>query len=151
MEFYEDIISRILSEKTLSKDKLHQLKITLCKKYNLKTIPSNSSILAHIPKDFSENDRKLLVSVLRKKPMRTISGVAIVAVMTSPEACPHGTCIPCPGGPEYHSPQSYTGSEPAAMRAILVLFPFNSEALFLSAAVMELIIDSNFWSLPSLC
>jgi len=117
MEFYEDIISRILSEKTLSKDKLHQLKITLCKKYNLKTIPSNSSILAHIPKDFSENDQKLLVSVLRKKPMRTISGVAIVAVMTSPEACPHGTCIPCPGGPEYHSPQSYTGSEPAAMRA----------------------------------
>ena len=51
--------------------------------------------------------------------MRTISGVAIVAVMTSPEACPHGKCIPCPGGPENNTPQSYTGYEPAAMRAIL--------------------------------
>jgi elongator complex protein 3 len=51
--------------------------------------------------------------------MRTISGVAIIAVMTSPAFCPHGTCIPCPGGPEYTSPQSYTGREPAAMRAEL--------------------------------
>jgi elongator complex protein 3 len=51
--------------------------------------------------------------------MRTISGVAIVAVMTSPESCPHGKCIPCPGGPDYNSPQSYTGYEPAAMRAIM--------------------------------
>jgi elongator complex protein 3 len=48
--------------------------------------------------------------------MRTISGVAVVAVMTSPAACPHGKCFPCPGGPEYNSPQSYTGYEPAAMR-----------------------------------
>jgi elongator complex protein 3 len=49
--------------------------------------------------------------------MRTISGVAIVAVMTSPAPCPHGQCIPCPGGPVFGSPQSYTGHEPAAMRA----------------------------------
>jgi elongator complex protein 3 len=51
--------------------------------------------------------------------MRTISGVAIVAVMTSPEECPHGSCIPCPGGPSNNTPQSYTGHEPAALRAIL--------------------------------
>ena len=57
--------------------------------------------------------------------MRTISGVAVVAVMTSPTECPHGRCIPCPGGPITQSPQSYTGFEPAAMRGSLNKFdPF---------------------------
>ena len=39
--------------------------------------------------------------------------------MTSPYPCPHGKCLPCPGGPDhpFHSPQSYTGEEPAAKRA----------------------------------
>jgi len=117
MDFYNDIIQEILSQNIVSKEQLHRLKIELCKTYSLKTIPSNSSILAHIPLGLSEDDTKLLISVLRKKPMRTISGVAIVAVMTSPAPCPHGTCIPCPGGPLVGSPQSYTGNEPAAMRA----------------------------------
>jgi elongator complex protein 3 len=61
----------------------------------------------------------MATSLLRKKPMRTISGVAIVAVMTSPKSCPHGMCIPCPGGPGNNTPQSYTGYEPAAMRALI--------------------------------
>jgi elongator complex protein 3 len=37
--------------------------------------------------------------------------------MTPPHACPHGTCIYCPGGPRSGTPQSYTGTEPAARRA----------------------------------
>ena len=48
--------------------------------------------------------------------MRTLSGVAVVAVMTSPAPCPHGKCIFCPGGVDNNSPQSYTGREPAALR-----------------------------------
>jgi len=53
-----------------------------------------------------------------KKPTKTSSGVAVVAVMSSPAKCPHGRCVPCPGGPEsiFESPQSYTGLEPAARR-----------------------------------
>lgn len=117
MDFYDDIIQEILSQNIKSKEHLHRLKIELCKIYSLKTIPSNSTILAHIPSGISESQKKSLISVLRKKPMRTISGVAIVAVMTSPATCPHGTCVPCPGGPSVGSPQSYTGNEPAAMRA----------------------------------
>ncbi|MDG6228982.1 MAG: tRNA uridine(34) 5-carboxymethylaminomethyl modification radical SAM/GNAT enzyme Elp3 [Candidatus Thermoplasmatota archaeon] len=117
MDFYEDIIQEIISRNISTKDQLHRLKIKLCKIYALKTIPSNSSILAHIPLDISMSKKKVLIQVLRKKPMRTISGVAIIAVMTSPATCPHGTCLPCPGGPSVGSPQSYTGSEPAAMRA----------------------------------
>ncbi len=119
MGFYKDIIDLILSREIKSKEKLHKTKIRLCKKYNLYDIPSDSKILEKIPDYLDIEDKELLLSVLRRKSMRTISGVAVVAVMTSPEKCPHGLCIPCPGGPENNSPQSYTGHEPAAMRASL--------------------------------
>ncbi|OYT45910.1 MAG: tRNA uridine(34) 5-carboxymethylaminomethyl modification radical SAM/GNAT enzyme Elp3, partial [Desulfurococcales archaeon ex4484_42] len=38
--------------------------------------------------------------------------------MMKPFPCPHGRCIYCPGGPEYGTPQSYYGEEPALMRAL---------------------------------
>ncbi len=119
MDFYKEIIDLILSNKIHSKEELHKIKVKLCKKYNLDVIPPDSDILAHLPADFSDEERDMAVSILRKKSMRTISGVAIVAVMTSPEDCPHGRCIPCPGGVIDNTPQSYTGHEPAALRALL--------------------------------
>ena len=119
MSFYYEIVDLILSGQINSKEELHKAKIRLCKKYNLGGVPPDSEILANLPLDFSDEEMENLVGILRKKPMRTISGVAIVAVMTSPEMCPHGRCIPCPGGPDCNTPQSYTGHEPAAMRALL--------------------------------
>ena len=115
MTFYQDIIALILSKEIQSKDELHKMKVKLCKKYKLRTIPRDSEILAYLPADRLEN--QMAYSLLRKKSTRTLSGVAIIAAMTSPEVCPHGKCIPCPGGPERNTPQSYTGYEPAAMRA----------------------------------
>lgn len=117
MTFYEEICSSILSKETMTKEQIHRLKIKLCKTFHLKDIPSNSDIIAHIPTIYSDIEKEKLIRLLQRKPMRTISGVAIIAIMTSPDICPHGTCLPCPGGPEYESPQSYTGFEPAAMRA----------------------------------
>jgi elongator complex protein 3 len=116
MSIYSDIIDLILSNEIKSKEELHKNKIRLCKKYKINDIPPDSEILANIPIDLSDEKFDNLVRILRKKPMRTISGVAIIAVMTSPEKCPHGQCIPCPGGPNNDTPQSYTGFEPAAMR-----------------------------------
>src|SRR2546427_82260 len=60
--------------------------------------------------------RPRLAPMLRAKPSRTASGVAVVAAMTKPFACPHGVCIFCPGGPRWGTPQSYLADEPAAMR-----------------------------------
>lgn len=117
MSFYQEICSTILSKEKMTKKQIHQLKIKLCKSYQLKNIPSNSDIITHIPSVYSDDEKQQLINLLQRKPMRTISGVAIIAIMTSPEVCPHGTCVPCPGGPDYESPQSYTGFEPAAMRA----------------------------------
>ena len=106
MDFYSEINDLILSKQIQSKEELHKTKIKLCKKYKIDVIPSDREILARLPEDFSDEDREIAVSVLRKKAMRTISGVAIIAVMTSPEQCPHGLCIPCPGGPNDNTPQS---------------------------------------------
>jgi len=56
-----------------------------------------------------------LESVLRLKGIRTLSGVAPVAVLTKPYPCP-GSCVYCPNDPEL--PRSYLDDEPAVMRAI---------------------------------
>lgn len=77
-------------------------------------LPGNADILRIMGKE----DREKFKDFLKKKPTRTISGVAVVAMMTKPFPCPHGRCIYCPGGPTEGSPQSYTGKEPSALRAI---------------------------------
>ena len=91
------------------------VKIDVCRKYRLPAVPKNSAILAAA----GAEEKKILRKILLVKPSRTLSGVAPVAVMTSPAPCPHGRCLPCPGGPDhpFKSPQSYTGEEPAALRA----------------------------------
>ncbi|MEM3981017.1 MAG: tRNA uridine(34) 5-carboxymethylaminomethyl modification radical SAM/GNAT enzyme Elp3, partial [Ignisphaera sp.] len=63
-----------------------------------------------------------IISRSVKRPTRMLSGVIVVAVMTKPYPCPHGKCIYCPGGPEYGTPQSYIGKEPALMRGIQTNF-----------------------------
>ena len=108
-----DLIRAVRDGTVRDRDQLQNLKLKLCKKYGLAGVPPNSSILANV----REEDRSLLLPLLVKKPMRTMSGVAVVAVMTSPHDCPHGRCTYCPGGVGNGSPQSYTGKEPAARRA----------------------------------
>ncbi|HJJ51474.1 MAG TPA: tRNA uridine(34) 5-carboxymethylaminomethyl modification radical SAM/GNAT enzyme Elp3, partial [Methanocorpusculum sp.] len=108
---YREIISRIFSDPSQG---LQHIKLSVCRRYALDVMPKNSAILsAAEPSEYEALRRVLMV-----KPTRTLSGVAPVAVMTSPCACPHGKCLPCPGGPDhiFNSPQSYTGEEPAALR-----------------------------------
>ena len=59
------------------------------------------------------SERAEISPLIRKKPTRTISGVAIVAVMCKPHKCPHGRCTYCPESDI--APPSYTGEEPAAL------------------------------------
>ena len=111
---FREIISRILSLSPGDAG-IVAVKIDVCRKYALPAVPKNSAILAaSLPEE-----REVLRKILLVKPTRTLSGVAPVAVMTSPYPCPHGRCLPCPGGPDhpFKSPQSYTGEEPAAKRA----------------------------------
>jgi elongator complex protein 3 len=112
---FREIISRILTLKPADDAAIVAVKVDVCRKYGLASVPKNSAILAAALSEERETVRRILLV----KPSRTLSGVAPVAVMTSPYPCPHGRCLPCPGGPDhpFHSPQSYTGEEPAAKRA----------------------------------
>lgn len=51
---------------------------------------------------------------LRRKPVRTSSGVTPVTILTKPFPCP-GTCIFCPN--DVRMPKSYLSDEPGAQRA----------------------------------
>ena len=112
---YREMISRVLGLSPGDDNGIVAAKIEICRRYGMPAVPKNSALLAAaLPEE-----REALRRVLLVKPSRTLSGVAPVAVMTSPHPCPHGKCLPCPGGPDhpFHSPQRYTGEEPAAKRA----------------------------------
>ncbi|MGB8310810.1 MAG: tRNA uridine(34) 5-carboxymethylaminomethyl modification radical SAM/GNAT enzyme Elp3 [Halobacteriota archaeon] len=108
-----EIINGILVG-AITRENLQNVKIDISKRFGLSLLLSNSQIYNAA----DPHKRKLLQEVLQRKPVRTASGVAVIAVMTSPHPCPHGRCVPCPGGPPFDTPQSYTGLEPAAKRGI---------------------------------
>jgi len=86
----------------------------ICAKYSLERIPRNYEILSRV----AGSDFLKLKQVLIKKPVKTASGVAVIALMPKPYACPHGRCSYCPGGIEINTPNSYTGNEPLTINAI---------------------------------
>ncbi len=112
-ELAERLIAAVKSGEVSTRGGIQDKKIKLCGELGHRMVPPNSEILSYV----SDEDRDLLLPLLIKKPMRTASGTAVVAVMASPHPCPHGKCIFCPGGVDNNSPQSYTGKEPAARRA----------------------------------
>lgn len=99
-----------------------KLKLTLSSRYGLASSPKLMEIIAAVPEAW----RDRLLPYLRAKPIRSASGVAVVAVMCKPHRCPHiamtgNVCVYCPGGPDSdfeYSTQAYTGFEPTSMRAI---------------------------------
>lgn len=110
------IIEKALENNITTKKELEKLKIQTCRDLKLKGFMSNSKILQYAKPEELETLRPILM----KKPTRTISGVAIVAVMCHPHKCPHGRCKYCPESSV--APPSYTGEEPAALRARMFSF-----------------------------
>ncbi|KAJ9102111.1 Elongator subunit [Naganishia cerealis] len=118
-----DISLELVASLKNSKDiNLNGLIIRYAKKYKLKQQPRLTDIISSIPDQY----KKYLIPKLKAKPVRTASGIAVVAVMCKPHRCPHiaytgNICVYCPGGPDSdfeYSTQSYTGYEPTSMRAI---------------------------------
>lgn len=101
---------------------LTKLRCKIASKYQLSKVPSLVEIISGVP----QQHKSVLLPKLRAKPIRSASGIAVVAVMCKPHRCPHinytgNVCVYCPGGPDSdfeYSTQSYTGYEPTSMRAI---------------------------------
>lgn len=115
MDYFGELIEEITTDRITDAVQFERRKIQLCRKYSMATIPPNSDVLARTPDRLMEK----VLPIVRLKPSRTISGIAALAVMTSPYNCPHGTCVYCPGGVSNNSAQAYTGKEPAARRAAM--------------------------------
>ena len=104
------IIDNIIDGKISTRRDLEVRKRQLCRDLKLSRFMSNADILEYA----TAEEKELVSDTLKKKPTRTKSGVAIVAVMCHPHKCPHGRCLYCPESDI--APPSYTGEEPAALR-----------------------------------
>ncbi len=118
-----DIVAQLIhAHETGAQVDLRKLKTNASRKHGLGEFPKQVDILAAVP----ASHREALAPILKAKPVRTASGIAVVAVMSKPHRCPHiattgNICVYCPGGPDSdfeYSTQSYTGYEPTSMRAI---------------------------------
>lgn len=125
MAIISEINNKMKNEINISNNNVQQIKKNICKQYKINEIPSNKLLYTFC---INNNINNGTIKHLITKPTRTISGVSVISIMTSPYPCPHGQCVPCPGGPKsiFKSPQSYMGNEPATMRAIQNKFdPYN--------------------------
>ena len=118
-----EIIETLLEAHEKNKDvDLTKLRCKIASKYQVGKVPSLVDIISGVP----QQHKSILLPKLRAKPIRSASGIAVVAVMCKPHRCPHinytgNVCVYCPGGPDSdfeYSTQSYTGYEPTSMRAI---------------------------------
>ncbi|MDD3244836.1 MAG: radical SAM protein, partial [Candidatus ainarchaeum sp.] len=102
LEFFKNI-----NTQKITKQEFEKKKVDFARENKLKQLPLTSEILDAL-------NIKTPPSFLVTKPTKTLSGVTVIAVMTKPGDCP-GKCIYCPNSEI--APRSYTGFEPAAMRA----------------------------------
>ncbi|MBI4779075.1 tRNA uridine(34) 5-carboxymethylaminomethyl modification radical SAM/GNAT enzyme Elp3 [Candidatus Falkowbacteria bacterium] len=150
----KNAINELLGSEIKSRAELMAAKRKLAKKYSEKIL-SHSEILKEYRSGLELGKVKRqteLEKILRKRSVRTMSGIAPVAVLTKPYPCP-GKCAYCPS--ELNVPQSYLSNEPAVMRAIRCGYnPYKQVSLRLSAleanghepTKIELIVIGGTWS-----
>ena len=118
----EELVISLLKDKNLTPETLKDAQRTFSKTHNLNTLPSKSEILEvyfKLLKSWKIEKNEQFETVLRKRAIRSLSGIVPVQVLTKPFPCP-SHCIFCPNDPEM--PKSYIKSEPGAMRARLNQF-----------------------------
>lgn len=148
------MIKTLIKLKPKTQKEFAKIKRKICGK--LKIAPmSNSDLFADYQKLLKKKEiskQIWLENFLKKHPIRTLSGVAVIAVLTKPYPCP-GKCLYCPT--EKGIPKSYLSNEPAVMRAVLCEFdPYRQVKTRLKSLQatghptdkIELIIMGGTWS-----
>ncbi|MCX6038107.1 MAG: tRNA uridine(34) 5-carboxymethylaminomethyl modification radical SAM/GNAT enzyme Elp3 [Chloroflexi bacterium] len=92
---------------------------TALREHSWNNAPLHKSALVAVYQQLVESGEwepdEALLAAIRLKPVRTLSGVTTVTVLTKPYPCP-GKCIFCPD--DERMPKSYLPDEPGAMRAL---------------------------------
>ena len=148
------IVKKIIKLKPKDHLEFAKIKRKVCGEFKMASI-SNSDLFEIYQKLLKEKKIYKQIwfeNLLKKHPIRTLSGVAVIAVLTKPYPCP-GKCLYCPT--EKEIPKSYLSNEPAVMRAVLCKFdPYKQvktrikslEATGHLVDKVELIIMGGTWS-----
>jgi len=114
MNSNELIIKELLKVQTIKG--LSSAKRKIAKSHKI-LCPSNISLLKeyhNLVKERRIKKSEKLEKLLKTRPVRSLSGIVNVSVLTKPYKCP-GECIYCPS--EANIPKSYLSGEPAVERA----------------------------------
>ncbi|MDR2541122.1 MAG: hypothetical protein LBD11_05060 [Candidatus Peribacteria bacterium] len=123
MESFISLVHQIISElPQMTPDRFKDLQRDFAKEQKMPSLPSKSQILQvyfqMIERGEIERNADFEL-LLKKRAIRSMSGIVPVQVLTKPWPCP-GQCIFCPNDPSM--PKSYIKSEPGATRAFLNQF-----------------------------
>jgi len=114
----ELIIKDLIKSEAKTSEDLAVFKRRIAKKYKIQC-PNNVIILKAYHKLTGKGRLKKNIRIenlLKTSPVRSLSGIVNVSVLTKPYPCP-GKCLYCPS--QKGTPKSYLNNEPAVMRAIL--------------------------------
>lgn len=114
----EQFVTHIYDRKIKDRKQLHEIKSKFSVQYKRSFFSNVELIEAYrrlIKQSILPDDRDFW-KILRKRGVRSQSGIASITVITKAYPCP-GKCIFCPTEP--YMPKSYLSNEPAIMRAIL--------------------------------
>jgi len=124
MKALHSLITSILSlpEAQRSREEVVKLKRQRSKAQGVAKVPTNLQVLKtyyglRTAGEVEEND--WIEWLLKKRGIRSASGIVAVQVLTKPFRCP-GKCIFCPN--DATMPKSYINTQPGAMRALLNQF-----------------------------
>lgn len=123
-----DLIKTAFKENVKTIKELQALKNRISSKYGISHL-TNLEIIEGYKELVNQKEIEttlLFEKLIRKRSIRTLSGIAPVAVLTKPYDCP-GKCSFCPT--EKEMPKSYLSNEPAVMRAILNEFSAYKQVL----------------------
>ena len=117
-DILEQLVKEAIKLKVSSQKELQSLKNNYSSRYKIGSATNVSLIKTYrkLVADGDINEDVLFFEVLKKRKVRSQSGIANITVLTKAYKCP-GNCIFCPSEPEM--PKSYLSNEPAMMRAIL--------------------------------
>ncbi len=123
---FDEILIALLADDTVTtKEGFQKLKNAILGKYAEKDTPTSIELISFYTQwvesgTYREDPR--VRKVLRKRPIRSLSGVSVISLLTKFWWCP-GKCIYCP---TYDNlPKSYITDEPAVQRAEMNAFdPF---------------------------
>ncbi|MBU4421448.1 tRNA uridine(34) 5-carboxymethylaminomethyl modification radical SAM/GNAT enzyme Elp3 [Candidatus Parcubacteria bacterium] len=150
----EKIILQLISKKVADKTGLNEIKRSVSSRAK-KPLPPNMELFRAyrnlvVKKKIKQNET--LEKILKTREIRTLSGVAVITVLTKPYPCP-GKCIYCPS--DARMPKSYLPKEPAAARGLALKFdPYKQVAKRIemlqinghNTDKIELIVKGGTWS-----